>query len=127
MNMLSLMGITLGVGMFVDNAIVVLESNYRKQLSGLKGGEGAVLGTGEVAKAITASTLTTLVVFVPVVFVQGIAGMMFRDLSYTISFALAISLAMALTMIPVLCSKHLKVDSRAGKKRKTGKGEIDPF
>lgn len=108
MNMLSLMGITLGVGMFVDNAIVVLESIYRKRLTGLPPLKAAVVGTEEVSKAITASTLTTLVVFVPVVFVQGIAGIMFRDLSYTISFALAISLGMALTLIPVLCSRILK-------------------
>jgi len=111
MNMLSLMGITLGVGMFVDNAIVVLESNYRKQLSGLSPYEAAVSGTREVSKAITASTLTTLAVFIPVIFVEGIAGMMFRDLSFTISFALAISLTMALTLIPVLCTKFLKIQS----------------
>ena len=110
MNMVSLMGITLGVGMFVDNSIVVLESNYRKQLAGLSPEEAADEGTAEVGKAITASTLTTVAVFIPMLFVQGMAGLIFDDLSLTISFALAVSLAVALTLIPLLCSKMLRVE-----------------
>jgi HAE1 family hydrophobic/amphiphilic exporter-1 len=109
MNIVSLMGITLGVGMFVDNSIVVLESNFRKILAGIPPLEAAVSGTSEVGTAITSSTLTTLVVFFPLVFVQDFAGLIFRDLAYTVAFALFISLVMALTLVPVLCSRFLNV------------------
>jgi len=109
MNIVSLMGITLGVGMFVDNSIVVLESNFRKTLAGMPPREAAVAGTSEVGRAITASTLTTLVVFFPLVFVQDFAGLIFRDLAYTVAFALFISLVMALTLVPVLCARFLKL------------------
>ncbi|MBA7626927.1 Swarming motility protein SwrC [subsurface metagenome] len=111
MNILSLLGITVGIGMFVDNAIVVLESSFRKQLLGMGPMESAVIGTGEVARAITASTLTTVAVFFPLVFVEGIAGMLFRDLAYTISFALLVSLFMGLSLIPLFCSRYLKLHS----------------
>jgi HAE1 family hydrophobic/amphiphilic exporter-1 len=107
MNIVSLMGLTLGIGMFVDNSIVVLESSYRKTLAGLPPREAAVAGTGEVGTAITASTLTTLAVFFPLVFVQDFAGLIFRDLAYTVSFALFVSLVMALTLVPVMCSRFL--------------------
>jgi HAE1 family hydrophobic/amphiphilic exporter-1 len=107
MNIVSLMGITLGVGMFVDNSIVVLESNFRKTLAGIPPLEAAVAGTSEVGTAITASTLTTLVVFFPLVFVQDFAGLIFQDLAYTVAFALFISLVMALTLVPVLCARFL--------------------
>ncbi len=109
MNIMSLAGITLGIGMLVDNAIVVLESNYRKQLTGASPFDSAITGTEEVAMAITASTLTTVSVFIPLVFVKGITGLIFKDLAYTISFALIVSLAMALTLMPVMCSKFLRV------------------
>jgi len=109
MNIMSLAGITLGIGMLVDNSIVVLESIYRKQLSSLPPKEAAVQGTEEVSRAITASTLTTVAVFLPLVFVKGITGLIFKDLAFTISFALSVSLAMALTLMPVLCSNFLKV------------------
>jgi HAE1 family hydrophobic/amphiphilic exporter-1 len=109
MNIVSLMGITLGVGMFVDNSIVVLESNFRKTLAGMPPREAAVAGTSEVGTAISASTLTTLVVFFPLVFVRDFAGLIFQDLAYTVAFALFISLVMALTLVPVLCSRFLKL------------------
>ena len=109
MNIVSLMGITLGVGMFVDNSIVVLESNFRKTLAGMSPGVAAVAGTSEVGTAITASTLTTLVVFFPLVFVRDFTGLIFRDLAYTVAFALFVSLVMALTLVPVLCSRFLKL------------------
>jgi HAE1 family hydrophobic/amphiphilic exporter-1 len=108
MNIVSLMGLTLGVGMFVDNSIVVLESSYRKTLAGFPKAAAAVAGTEEVATAITASTLTTIAVFFPLVFVKDFASIIFRDLAYTIAFALFISLVMALTLMPVLCSRFLK-------------------
>ncbi len=110
MNMVSLMGITLGVGMFVDNSIVVLESSYRKQLAGLSPAEAAREGTAEVGKPIIASTLTTVAVFIPMLFVQGIAGLIFDDLSLTVAFALLVSLAVALTLIPLLSAKLLKLE-----------------
>jgi len=109
MNIVSLMGITLGVGMFVDNSIVVLESNFRKTLAGMPPKDAAVAGTAEVGTAITASTLTTLAVFFPLVFVKDFAGLIFQDLAYTVAFALFISLVMALTLVPVLCSRFLRL------------------
>jgi hydrophobic/amphiphilic exporter-1 (mainly G- bacteria), HAE1 family len=112
LNIISLMGITLGVGMFVDNAIVVLEAAFRNQLAGLSPREAAIKGTAEVGKAITASTLTTVSVFVPMIFVRGIAGLIFDDLAMTISFALIISLAAGLTLVPALCARFLKVEGR---------------
>jgi len=113
MNILSLLGITVGIGMFVDNGIVVLESTFRKQLHGVGVEESAVEGAGEVSRAITAATLTTVAVFLPLVFVEGLAGLLFRDLAYTISFALLISLFMAFTLIPVLCSRFLRLHGAA--------------
>ncbi|MBU8914182.1 MAG: efflux RND transporter permease subunit [Spirochaetales bacterium] len=109
LNITSLLGITLAVGMFVDNAIVVLESIYRKALAGMPVEQAAVEGAEEVSRAITASTLTTMAVFVPMLFVEGMAGELFQDLSLTITFSLAISLASALSLIPVLTSRFLKV------------------
>ncbi len=125
MNIMSLAGITLGIGMLVDNAIVVLESNYRKQLAGYNPIEAAISGTQEVAMAISASTLTTVAVFVPLIFVKGITGLIFRDLAYTISFALFVSLAMALTLMPVLCSKFLHVSGIVTKPLETSKTSRD--
>ncbi len=112
-NMVSLMGITMGIGMFVDNSIVVLESSYRKQLAGLPPDKAAVEGSAEVGRAITASTLTTVSVFIPMLFIGGMAGLIFTDLSWTVSFSLLISLLVALTLIPVLCSRYLKVPPAA--------------
>jgi len=111
LNITSLMGITLAVGMFVDNAIVVLESIYRKQLVGLDPETAAIEGSEEVSKAITASTLTTVAVFLPMLFVDGVAGALFQDLSLTISFSLGVSLIAALALIPVLCAKFLRVEA----------------
>ncbi len=110
LNLTSLAGITLAIGMFVDNAIVVLEAIYRKALAGYSPEEAAIVGTEEVGKAITASTLTSMSVFIPMLFVEGIAGIMFEDLSLTITFSLGMSLLSALVMIPVLCARFLHVD-----------------
>ncbi|MFW6368531.1 MAG: efflux RND transporter permease subunit, partial [Spirochaetota bacterium] len=109
LNLTSLAGITLAIGMFVDNAIVVLEAIYRKALAGYPSDEAAIVGTEEVGKAITASTLTTMSVFLPMLFVEGIAGIMFEDLSLTITFSLGVSLLAALIIIPVLSAKLMKV------------------
>ncbi|UCF98581.1 MAG: efflux RND transporter permease subunit [Spirochaetaceae bacterium] len=126
MNIVSLLGITLGVGMFVDNSIVVLESNFRKTLAGVPPREAAVAGTAEVGTAITASTLTTLVVFFPLVFVKDFAGLIFQDLAYTVAFALFISLVMALTLVPVLCSRFLRLPETHRLKNRAAEPEAEP-
>jgi HAE1 family hydrophobic/amphiphilic exporter-1 len=99
LNLMSLGGLALGVGMLVDNAIVVLESIERRRTE-IPGEEGVARGAGEVARAVTASTLTTLAVFGPVLFVVGVAGQLFGDLAATVCFALAASLIVALALIP---------------------------
>jgi hydrophobic/amphiphilic exporter-1 (mainly G- bacteria), HAE1 family len=104
LNIMSLGGIALAVGMLVDNAVVVLESIVRKQEHGLERSEAARLGTGEVATAVTASTLTSVAVFFPMVFITGIAGQLFRDQSLTVTFALVLSLIVALTLVPMLAA-----------------------
>lgn len=108
LNMMSLGGLALGVGMLVDNAIVVLENIYRFREGNIPPVKAAVEGTEEVTAAIVASTFTTLVVFLPLIFVRGMSGVMFKQLSYVISFALACSLASALTLVPTLASLIFK-------------------
>ncbi len=109
LNIMSLGGLTLGVGLLVDNAIVVLEAVQRKREEGLDEVEAARVGTTEVGKAITASTLTTICVFVPIVFVEGIAAQLFRDQALTVAFSLMVSLVVALTLIPMLASRELRL------------------
>jgi HAE1 family hydrophobic/amphiphilic exporter-1 len=109
LNIMTLGGLALGIGMLVDNSIVVLENIYRYQEGGAKALEAAVEGTGEVSSAIVASTLTTLAVFLPLVFVRGMSGIMFKQLSYVVAFSLACSLLVALTLVPLLSSRILKV------------------
>jgi HAE1 family hydrophobic/amphiphilic exporter-1 len=104
LNIMSLGGIALAVGMLVDNAVVVLESIVRKQEHGLDRREAARLGTKEVATAVTAATLTSVAVFFPMVFITGIAGQLFKDQSLTVTFALAFSLVVALTLVPMLAA-----------------------
>ena len=106
LNIMSLGGIALAVGLLVDNAIVVLENIARHREQGLSPLAAASRGTKEVAGAITASTLTTLAVFVPLVFVEGIAGQLFSDQALTVTFALLASLIVALTLIPMLASRE---------------------
>ncbi|MFO7848196.1 MAG: efflux RND transporter permease subunit [Balneolaceae bacterium] len=105
LNIISLSGLTLAVGLVVDNAVVVLENIFRFKEEGQDGATSSVNGAREVATPIVVSTLTTLVVFLPVLFVPGIAGLLFRDLALTISFALIVSVLVALTIIPVMSSK----------------------
>ena len=106
LNIMSLGGIALAVGLLVDNAIVVLENIDRCKATGMNRLDAAVTGTREVAGAITASTLTTLAVFVPLIFVDGIAGALFKDQALTVTFALLASLLVALTSIPMLASRE---------------------
>ena len=113
LNIMSLGGITLGIGLLVDNAIVVLESVQRKREEGLDEVEAARVGTSEVGRAITASTLTTICVFVPIVFVEGVAAQLFRDQALTVAFSLLVSLIVALTVIPMLASRQIKREPEA--------------
>lgn len=104
LNIMSLGGIALGIGMLVDNSVVVLESIFRHREKGTGIVEAAQKGASEVGMAVTASTLTTIAVFFPLVFVKGIAGQLFRDQALTVTFALLASLAVALTLIPMMAS-----------------------
>ncbi len=113
LNIMSLGGLTLGIGMLVDNSIVVLESVYRKRQLGLPLFRAAVDGTAEVGAAVAASTLTTVAVFLPIVFVEGIAGQLFRDQALTVTFSLLASLAVAVTLIPMLSALGAKLPTRA--------------
>ena len=110
LNMLSLGGLALGIGMLVDNSIVIIENIFRYRESGAKAGEAARHGSQEMANAIIASTLTTVAVFLPLVlFIRGLARELFRDLAFTVTFSLLASLLVALTLIPMLSSRIRKV------------------
>ena len=117
LNMISMAGLALAVGMLVDNSIVVLENIFRRQELGESIDEAADKGGSEVSMAITASTLTTLAVFVPVLFVPGIAGELFNDMVMTICFSLLASLAVALTLVPLLASRFLILQKTLEKRR----------
>jgi HAE1 family hydrophobic/amphiphilic exporter-1 len=104
LNIMSLGGIALGVGMLLDNSIVVLENIARHREQGKGAGAAAHDGASEVGKAVIASTLTTVAVFLPLVFVKGISGQLFRDQALTVTFALLASLFVALTLVPMLAS-----------------------
>ena len=105
LNIMSLGGLALGVGMLVDNSIVVLESIFRCREEGDNIRDGAERGTKEVSGAVIASTLTTICVFLPVAFVEGIAGQMFGDLALSVTFSLSASLLTALYLIPLVASR----------------------
>lgn len=106
LNMMTLGGLSLGVGMLVDNSIVVLENIFLHRELGEDAVLAAELGANEVGEAITASTLTTIAVFLPIVYVSGIAGELFKAMGLTITFSLLMSLLVALTLIPMLSSKQ---------------------
>lgn len=108
LNIMSLGGIALGIGMLVDNSIVVLEAIDRYRTPGTPLAEAVYRGTREVSKAVTASTLTTVAVFLPLVFVEGIAGQLFKDQALTITYSLLASLLVALTVLPMLMAVRLK-------------------
>ena len=105
LNIMSLGGLALGVGMLVDNSIVVLENIFRHREEGKSALEAAALGAEEVQGAITASTLTTISVFGPIIYVQGVAGELFSDLSLSVAFSLLASLLVALTLLPALAAR----------------------
>jgi HAE1 family hydrophobic/amphiphilic exporter-1 len=105
LNIMSLGGLALGTGMLVDNSIVVIEAIHRRRESGEGPLEAALNGTKEVGGAIVASTLTTVVVFFPVVYLEGVASQLFRDQALAVSYALLASLAVAVTVVPLLASR----------------------
>ncbi len=107
LNIMSLGGLALGIGMLVDNAVVVLESIARRHQAGDSIAEAARRGTSEVGGAVVAATATTVAVFAPMVFVEGVAGQVFGDLALSVVVALLASLAVALTLIPMLASRGL--------------------
>ncbi len=129
LNIMSLGGLTLGIGLLVDNSIVVLEAIQRRRDSGLGEVEAAQAGAGEVSRAVVASTLTTVCVFAPIVFVEGIAGQLFGDQALTVTFSLIVSLLVALTVIPMLASRRFDFaeegDKEAAKRRRAPRRDED--
>lgn len=108
LNIISLSGLALGVGMLVDNSIVVIENIYRLRSQGVPAAKAAVKGATQVAGAIFASTLTTICVFLPIVFTQGISRELFTDMGLTIAYSLLASLIVALTLVPAMGSTMLR-------------------
>ena len=111
LNVISLSGLALGVGMLVDNSIVVIENIYRLRKEGMPAKEAAITGANEVAGAIFASTLTTVSVFLPIVFTEGISRQLFTDMGLTIGYSLIASLIVALTLVPSMGATMLKTTS----------------
>ena len=111
LNVISLAGLAFAVGMLVDNAVVVLENIYRRRQAGESAFHAAANGTKEVAGAVVASTLTTIAVFVPVLFVEETSGQLFRDIALAISCAVGLSLIVSFTMIPTAASRLFKGNS----------------
>ena len=120
LNMISLSGLAVAVGMLVDNSIVVIENIYRLRSKGATAAQAAVAGARQVAGAVTASTLTTVCVFLPIVFVEGITRQLFTDLALTMTYSLMASLIIALTLVPAMAKGMLKKEK---KKRPHGKRE----
>ena len=117
LNMMTLGGLALGVGMLVDNAVVVIESIFRNIEEGKGRKKASVIGTSEVGMAITASTLTTIAVFLPMLYTKGMVGKLSRGMALTVAFALFASLFVALTIVPMIASRILL----KAKDRKVGK------
>lgn len=124
LNMISLGGIAMGVGMIVDNSIIVLENIYRYAADGYSRYEACVKGTQEVALPASASTLTTIAVFLPIGLSGGLPGMLFKDFSLTIAFLLLGSLVIALTLVPLLC--YFLLDETKVQKRRLKQDEKAP-
>lgn len=108
LNIMTLGGLALGAGMLVDNAIVVMENIFRNLENGVPLRQAAIDGTAQISGAITASTLTTIVVFLPIVYLHGSAGELFKEQAWTVAFALVSSLIIAILVIPMLSSVFLK-------------------
>jgi len=126
LNIMTLGGLALGIGMLVDNAIVVLENIFRMRESGDLLERAAVNGAEEVTSAIIASTLTTMVVFLPLVFIRGMSGVMFKQLSVVVTFSLLCSLAVALTLVPTLSARILpSISEDTARRSSLGSGMLE--
>lgn len=108
LNIMTFGGLALGVGMLLDNAVVVLENIFRKREDGLGAEDSAIEGTQEVAAPLIATTVTTMVVFLPILFMKGMAGVMYRQLAVVVAFSQLASLIAGLTLIPVLAARMLR-------------------
>ncbi len=117
LNIISMAGLALAIGMLVDNSIVVLENIYRHRELGENKFDAADIGATEVGMAITASTLTTISVFVPVLFVPNVTGQLFKDMVLTITFSLAVSLLVALTLVPMMSANILRFNTKISNSR----------
>lgn len=123
LNMMTIGGLALGIGMLVDNSIVVLENIYRNRSLGMDRTKASIDGANEVSMAVTASTLTTVAVFIPIVFTGGLAATIFKDFALSIVIALFSSLMIALTLVPMLSSKLVSVknlESEEAQEKKHG-------
>ncbi|MCK5761772.1 MAG: efflux RND transporter permease subunit, partial [Candidatus Izimaplasma sp.] len=118
LNLVSLGGLALGIGMLVDNSIVVMENIFRLKKAGFSNKEAAIKGTVQVGGAITASTLTTISVFVPIIFIEGFIKEIFIQMALTITFSLLASLMIALTLVPSVASKIFKEGTEDTKESK---------
>ncbi|MBQ4038175.1 MAG: efflux RND transporter permease subunit [Bacteroidaceae bacterium] len=116
LNIMTLGGLALGAGMLVDNAIVVIESIFRNQEKGMSVKEAVVQGASEVGGAVTASTLTTIVVFLPIVYLHGASGELFKDQAWTVTFSLVSSLFVAILVIPTLYERMFRKNKEKDKK-----------
>jgi HAE1 family hydrophobic/amphiphilic exporter-1 len=118
LNLMTLGGLALGVGMMVDSSVVVLENVFRRRQEERDAArDAAITGTSEVATAIVASTITTLVIFLPLAFVRGVSGVLFQELAYVIVFSLVCSLLVALSLVPVLAARLLAAEGAADASR----------
>ena len=115
-NMISLSGLAVAVGMLVDNSVVVIENIYRLRDKGANAIQAAISGARQVAGAVTSSTLTTVCVFVPIVFVEGITRQLFTDLALTMTYALLASLVVSLTLVPAMASGMLREEKKSSHK-----------
>lgn len=124
LNLITLGGLALGVGRIVDDSIVVFENIYRHRLLGLSPREAAVKGASEVGSAVIAATLTIIAVFLPIVFTEGMASILFKPLAITVSFAIFCSLVVALTIIPLLSSRVLTDKAMEQREAKSRLGQV---
>ena len=121
LNVISMGGITIGIGMLVDNSVVVMDNVFKYWDKGYSAKEAAMIGSKEIGMAVAASTLTTVAVFLPLTFAEGTIGQLFKDLSFTICFTLRSSLIVSLTFVPMACAQLL---NRREKNKKERKGFI---
>lgn len=131
LNIISLSGLAVGIGMLVDNSVVVIENIYRLRNKGISKIQAAVSGAVQVAGAITSSTLTTICVFLPIVFVEGLTRQLFVEMALTIGYSLGASLIVALTLVPMMASKMLTNTNnkkhRIMDRLQSGYGKIIPY